>query len=196
MRILAVADEVSGYYYDYYTRGRLDEFDLILSCGDLKKEYLEFLVTMAHCPLVYVRGNHDDGFAETPPEGCICADGDLVVIDGVRILGLGGAFEYRKGENFYSEKKMGRRIRKLRRKLKKNDGFDILLTHAAAQGIDDLDTPAHRGFACFTSLLEEYRPRYQVHGHIHLRYGHDIPRTVQAGATTVINACGHHAFDY
>ena len=196
MRILAVSDETSGYYYDYYVRGRLDEFDLILSCGDLKREYLEFLVTMAHCPLVYVRGNHDEGYTETPPEGCECADGELLEIGGLRILGLGGAYEYRKGENMYSERKMKRRIRKLRRKLRKRGGFDILLTHAPARGLGDLDTLPHRGFECFLELLEEYRPRYHVHGHVHLNYGHGISRVLQHGETTVINACGHYAFDF
>ena len=196
MRILAVSDEEAPYYYDFYTRGRLDEFDLILSCGDLKREYLEFLVTMAHCPLVYVRGNHDDSFSQAPPEGCICADGDLVEIDGVRILGLGGAFEYRKGDNMYSERAMNRRIRKLRRKLRKYGGVDILLTHAAARGVDDLGTPAHRGFECFCELLDTYRPRYHIHGHIHLRYSHGIPRLMERNGTTVINACGSYVFDY
>lgn len=196
MRILAVSDETSGYYYDYYVRGRLDEFDLILSCGDLKREYLEFLVTMAHCPLVYVRGNHDEGYTEAPPEGCECADGELLEIGGLRILGLGGAYEYRKGENMYSERKMKRRIRKLRRKLRKRGGFDILLTHAPARGLGDLDTLPHRGFECFLELLEEYRPRYHVHGHVHLNYGHGISRVLQHGETTVINACGHYAFDF
>ena len=191
MRILAVSDETSGYYYDYYVRGRLDEFDLILSCGDL-----EFLVTMAHCPLVYVRGNHDEGYTETPPEGCECVDGELLEIGGLRILGLGGAYEYRKGENMYSERKMKRRIRKLRRKLRKRGGFDILLTHAPARGLGDLDTLPHRGFECFLELLEEYRPRYHVQGHVHLNYGHGISRVLQHGETTVINACGHYAFDF
>ena len=196
MRILAVSDEESGYYYDYYVRGRLDEFDLILACGDLKKTYLEFLVTMAHCPLVYVRGNHDEGYEDAPPEGCECADGKLLEIGGVRILGLGGAYEYRKGENMYSERKMSRRIRKLRRKIRKSGGFDILLTHAPARGLGDLEDPAHLGFECFRDLLEEYQPRYHVHGHVHLRYSHGVPRTIEQDKTTIINACGHYAFDY
>ena len=73
MKILAVSDVAAQYYYDFYAPGNLDEFDLILACGDLRAEYLEFLVTMAHCPLVYVRGNHDDRLIEEPPQGCICA---------------------------------------------------------------------------------------------------------------------------
>ena len=65
MRVLAVADKESAYYYDFYTPGKLSEFDLILACGDLRREYLEFLATLARCPVVYVRGNHNDSFLET-----------------------------------------------------------------------------------------------------------------------------------
>ena len=91
MRVLAVADKESAYYYDYYTPGKLSEFDLILACGDLRREYLEFLATLARCPVVYVRGNHNDSFLDSPPEGCICAEDRIVVCGGVRILGLGGS---------------------------------------------------------------------------------------------------------
>ncbi len=59
MRILAVSDVESPYLYEHYRPGRLDGIDLILSCGDLHPEYLEFLVTMGRCPLLYVHGNHD-----------------------------------------------------------------------------------------------------------------------------------------
>ena len=194
MRILAVSDEEAKTYYDYYTRGKLDEFDLILACGDLKKEYLEFLVTMAHCPLFYVRGNHDDRFAERPPEGCTCIDGELVSYQGVRILGLGGSYRYRPGENQYTERKMRYRIFKLRRKIRKLGGFDILLTHAPARGINDFDNLPHRGFECFRELLDRYTPRFFIHGHIHLNYARGLPRKCEYGKTTVINACGYFAF--
>ena len=73
VKILAVSDVTAKYYYDFYTPGRLDAFDLILACGDLPRGYLDFLVSMAHCPLVYVRGNHDDALINNPPSGCICA---------------------------------------------------------------------------------------------------------------------------
>ena len=68
MRILAVSDEEAKGLYDHYRPGKLDGYDLILSCGDLKKEYLEFLVTMSNVPLLYVHGNHDDSFEKRPPE--------------------------------------------------------------------------------------------------------------------------------
>ena len=93
MKILVIADSESKYYYDYFTPEKMDQFDMILACGDLSRSYLEFLVTMANKPLIYVRGNHDDSFNENPPEGCVCADGRLIVQNGIRILGLGGTLK-------------------------------------------------------------------------------------------------------
>lgn len=37
MKILAVSDIESRYYYEYYSPGKLDGFDLILACGDLSR---------------------------------------------------------------------------------------------------------------------------------------------------------------
>lgn len=196
MRILAVSDVEAKYLYDYYTPGKLDGFDMILSCGDLRREYLEFLVTLANCPLVYVHGNHDERFEEAPPEGCICADDRIVEVKGVRILGLGGSYRYRRGSCMYTEKQMCRRIRRLRLKLRKNKGFDILLTHAPARHINDFDSLSHRGFECFGELLERYRPKYFVHGHIHMSYGVNIPQITAHGDTTIINAYEYCVFAY
>jgi Icc-related predicted phosphoesterase len=187
MKILAVADVKSDRFYEYYKPGKLDEFDLILSCGDLRPEYLEFLVTMARCPLVYVHGNHDDSYGRDP-QGCICADDMIVDIGGLRILGLGGANRYRDGAYMYTEREMARRIRKLWYPLHKHKGFDILLTHAPARHLNDFETIPHRGFECFNSLMERYEPMYFIHGHIHRNYGVDIPQICEKGATTVVNA--------
>ncbi len=196
MKILAVSDEVSKQYYDYYTPGMLDGVDLILSCGDLRREYLEFLVTMSHCPLLYVHGNHDERFDTAPPEGCVCVDGQLYVHDGVRILGLGGSFRYRDGKHMYTEEQMRRRLWRLKPALWRSGGIDILLTHAPARHVNDFDTLAHRGFECFGGLVERYHPKYFIHGHIHKNYGIHVPQLTRLGGTTVINACGHCLFDY
>ena len=196
MKVLAVSDVEAKYLYDYYTPGKLKGVDMILSCGDLRREYLEFLVTLANCPLVYVHGNHDEKFEESPPEGCICADGKIIEVKGVRILGLGGSYRYRNGSCMYTEKQMRRRIRRLYFKLRKKKGFDILLTHAPARHINDFDSIAHRGFECFGELLENYHPKYFVHGHIHMSYGVDIPQKTVHGETTIINAYDYCIFEY
>ena len=195
MRILAVSDEESSLYYDHYVPGRLDGFDLILSCGDLHREYLEFLGTLSGCPVVYVRGNHDDQLEEFPPEGCTCAEDRIQVCRGLRILGLGGSQWYRPGSNMYTEDQMRRRIARLRLQLWRYQGFDILLTHAPARHINDLENLPHQGFQCFVDLLDRYRPRYFIHGHVHLNYGSGLPRRTEHGPTTIINAYRHYVLE-
>lgn len=196
MKILSVSDAVVQRFYDYYTPGVLDEYDLIIACGDLKPAYLEFLVTMAHCPLLYVHGNHDERYETDPPGGCDCIEDQIFVHNGVRILGLGGSYRYRKGPHMYTEKEMRRRVRKLWFQLWKHKGFDILIAHAPARGVNDFDTLPHRGFECFNTLIEKYKPKYFIHGHIHRNYGVEIPQITQLEHTTVINAYEYCVIDY
>lgn len=189
MRILAVADVESKSLYDYYNPGKLDGIDLIIACGDLSAEYLEFLVTMAGCPLLYVHGNHDDWPRE--PEGCICIDNEVVTYNGLRIAGLPGSYRYREGKYMYTERQMENMVRRLKLPIFRRRGIDILVTHAPARHLNDFETLPHRGFECYNTLLEHYRPTLYLHGHIHSSYGSRIPRRTRRGDTTVINACDH-----
>ena len=79
MKILCLSDEESPALWEHYTPGKLKGYDLILSCGDLKAEYLSFLVTMAKCPVLYVHGNHDGNYETRPPEGCDCIEDKLEI---------------------------------------------------------------------------------------------------------------------
>lgn len=140
-RILAIADEVEP---SLYSEGIAHvACDLIVSCGDLPFDYLEYLVTMLNVPLVYVPGNHDpdvspsgprrpealdslaiEGIfglprarAEPPgPRGCTNADGRIVEAAGLTIAGLGGSQRYSEGPNQYDEVQMARRARRLARR--------------------------------------------------------------------------------
>ena len=194
MKILTISDEECDALWDHYSPGRLKQYDLIISCGDLKPDYLSFLVTMARCPLLYVHGNHDGCYQHNPPDGCDCIDDHFVVYNGIRILGLGGCRRYRPGEYQYTDAQMRRRIMKLRWQLWKNKGVDIVVTHAPAEGLGDCDDPAHWGFPALRKLLDEYKPKYMLYGHVHLRYS-DHPRVTQYGDTTLINACERYEFD-
>lgn len=195
MKILLISDVEEPALWEYYRPGRLKDYDMILAAGDLKAAYLEFLVTMANKPLVYVHGNHDGRYLAEPPEGCECADDRLITVNGLRILGLGGSLSYNGGPFQYTERQMVRRIRKLRRSIKKAGGVDIVLTHAPARGYGDDDTFVHRGFEAFLPLLEELRPRYMIHGHVHLNYHNGMDRVRSFGDTTIINACGRYVLD-
>lgn len=196
MRILAVSDVESKLYWDFYERGMLDGIDLIISCGDLDPRYLSFLVTMASVPVLYVHGNHDTKYAGIPPEGCVCIEDDIYVYQGVRILGLGGSMRYKLGTHQYTEKEMRRRVKRLKYKLWRKRGFDILVTHAPAYQLNDgMDLP-HQGFRIFLKLMEKYRPKYFLHGHVHISYGRKHKRYDKYEDTHVINAYEKCIFDF
>ena len=187
MKILTVSDEECPALWDYYVPGRLNGYDLIISCGDLKPEYLSFLVTMARCPVLYVHGNHDTHYEKRPPEGCDCIDGGLVVFNGLRILGLGGCRRYHPGAHQYTEAQMRRRILKLGWRIRRLGGVDIVVTHAPPEGLGDAEDPAHWGFAALRELLDKYQPQYLLHGHVHMTYGQEVARTRAYNGTTLVN---------
>ena len=195
MKILCIADEELTIFWDSYVPGRLKEYDLILSSGDLKAAYLSFIVTMARAPVMYVHGNHDTGYAVTEPEGCDSIDGQIVEYRGLRILGLGGCLWYRPGAHQYSEKEMRKRIWKLRWQIAKYGGVDIIVTHAPPRGVGDGEDRAHQGFESFLELMDTYRPRYLLHGHVHLSYGRDRTREREYHDTKVINVCEKYVLE-
>ena len=195
MKILAVSDEECAALWDYYVPGRLSAYDLIVSCGDLKPDYLSFLVTMGRAPVLYVHGNHDTGYDLYPPEGSDCIDDQLVVYNGIRILGLGGCLKYHPGKYQYTEAQMRRRIAKLRYKLWRLGGVDLVVTHAPPYSVGDADDPAHRGFQALLELVDKYKPQYLLHGHVHLNYGTDRTRVRYRGDTQVINVSERYVLD-
>lgn len=196
MKILAIADEESAYLWDHFEKSKLAGVDLIISCGDLDPRYLSFLVTLSSIPVLYVHGNHDGKYEQIPPEGCICIEDDIYVYKGIRILGLGGSMRY-SGSGFqYTEAEMRRRVRKLRFKLWRKGGFDILVTHAPAYQLNDGRDLPHQGFKVFLDLLEKYRPKFFLHGHVHMSYGRDHKRYDKYQDTHVINAFERCIFEF
>jgi calcineurin-like phosphoesterase family protein len=90
-RILAIADEVDETLYGPAVK-RLEP-DLVLSCGDLPFEYLEYIVTVLSVPLLYVPGNHDPDLSARRVEerevyrpGLLIGSGDPT--DGLAVRGL------------------------------------------------------------------------------------------------------------
>jgi len=196
LKILALSDEPSNQLWGERCREILEGVDLILSAGDLPAKYLSFLTCFTNAPIVYVRGNHDDHYASNPPEGCLCAEDTVVLIKGIRILGLGGSIRYRPdAQNMYTEKEMASRIRALRTRLRFTGGFDILLTHSPIRGLGDQDNNTHKGFECFGPLLDQYRPAVMIHGHVHQAYSSHFIRQRDYHGIPVINASTSWTFD-
>lgn len=188
MRILAVSDVEDKYIWDFFDKERFKDIDLIVSCGDLRASYLEFLVTMIPAPLIYVHGNHDTQYDKTPPGGCYDIEDKIYEQDNIKFLGLGGCMRYRPDSDYmYTEIEMQKRIKKINRKIKKFGGVDILVTHSPAYKIGDGDDRAHIGFQCFVSLIDYYKPKYMLHGHQHQSYNRRATRLNKHDETTIIN---------
>ena len=229
MKILLISDTEERSLWDNWTEataGRLADVDFILSAGDLKAEYLEFLVTMLNVPLVYVRGNHDGTYDERPPEGCENADGTIVEVEcgngssrqKVSILGLGGSMRYIDGApDMYTEHEMEERVRRAERIIrkrrlagmmrslvkpaeggneKKKPAFDILLTHAPCRGYGDMKDLPHMGFECFNGLLNKYSPQLHCYGHVHKEYGRIDRKLSHPSGTLLINGSGYQIIDF
>lgn len=189
MKILVLADVPDKMLWDHLDRRRLEDIELILSCGDLSAEYLSFLTCFTRAPILYVHGNHDTRYEKNPPEGCICIEDRIYVHNGIRIMGLGGSMRYKPGEHQYTEREMCFRVSKVwRKQILWRHGFDILLTHAPAYGLGDASDRAHQGFKIFLRLMKRYKPRYLVHGHVHKEYTHDFQREIKWENTIVVNA--------
>lgn len=196
MKILTLADVESKGLWDYLDKDYLSGIDLILAAGDLKPDYLEYLSVYSQADILHVYGNHDRTHGKRSPEGCVCVEDMIYNYKGVRVLGLGGSIRYKPGPDQYTEREMAWRIRKLRWQLIKNGGFDILLTHSPARGLGDAEDPTHVGFQCLRKLLDEYHPKYMVHGHVHMNYGANRDRVNYYGETTIINAYEKFEFEF
>ena len=208
MKILTVSDIVEPGIYHSSISQRYGDVDLVLACGDLPNYYLEFIVTMLNKPLYYVFGNHDQAIVQSDngpqpvdPGGCINLDGQVVNHKGVLLAGLEGSMRYKMGGGpQYTDQEMwfktlGLVRRLLWNRLRHGRYLDILVTHAPPYGIHDASDMCHTGFKSFLWLMKRFRPRYLIHGHIHL-YGHKSVRRTLYESTLVVNAYGHQVIEW
>lgn len=185
--LLCVSDDEDNVLWGS-NKSKFKSYDFIISSGDLKAEYLEYLVTVSNKPVYYVHGNHDEKYDEKEPLGCICIDDDIQIYDGIRIVGLGGSYKYKDNSKYmYTEKQMKKRIKKLKRKIRKYGGVDIIVSHAPVKGYGDLQDYAHQGFECFIDLIKEYHPKYFFYGHVHNNYDYKDTGYYELEGTQIIN---------
>ncbi len=201
VRVLAISDVVEPLVYNSHIRERFKHVDLVLSCGDLPTTYLEFIVSSLNVPLYGVRGNHDYGgsFDHSPADSLAPGTVDLhrraVEVNGLLIVGLEGSLEYNNGPHQYSEAAMRFEIarlapRLLLNKLRYGRYLDVLVTHAPPLGIHDQPDRCHTGFLAFRNFLTRFRPRYHLHGHIHVYDRQTVTRT-QFADTIIQNVYGY-----
>lgn len=222
MKILCVSDQVDPVVYSSAIRDRFKDVDLVLAAGDLPMDYLSFIVSGLNKPLVFVFGNHNlEELAYYRPRtdvrghpvdspwpsrdllessGAVYTGFRVVREGGLLVAGLGGSRWYNGGANQFTNLQMTLRILLLLPSLVWNRIFhgryvDILLTHAPPEGIQDRPDPCHRGFRPFLWFMRVFRPRFLVHGHVHL-YDLASPRVSEYGGTKVVNAFGHFLLEW
>jgi len=212
--VLAVSDEVDNVLNADVAS--VHDARLIVACGDLPFDYLDYLMNALDAPLVFVPGNHDPdvsgyhtsrtgltlkaGLPARPPwpDGAVSADRAVVDVAGLRIAGLGGCLRYRDGPNQYTQRQQARRARSLARRARwraarDGRGVDVLLTHAPPRDAGDREDRAHQGFEALNWLARRLQPPLLLHGHIH---PDETPARVhRLGRTVVRNVVGHHLLD-
>ena len=208
MKILTVSDRVEPLIYSPAIKGLFGDVDLVLSSGDLPFYYLEFIATMLGGPVFYVIGNHAETIKKrhTPqekweyPGGCENVDGRIVRYRKLLIAGLEGSMRYNNSPYFqYTEREMSQKVWALTPYLLLNKFLhgrylDILITHAPPFGIHDRPDRCHSGFRAFLTFMERFKPRYLIHGHVHVYQPNDRTETVYR-YTQVINTYGFRTLE-
>jgi Icc-related predicted phosphoesterase len=204
MRILAVSD-VEDEAVVASVASKVGTIDLVIGCGDLDYDYLDYVGTALGVPLRAVHGNHD-----VPPESRddpavdvwwrgIDLNGRVVSVDGLLIAGLEGSPRYSSGPYQHAESEIWLSILRMApslliNRLRRGRFLDVLVTHAPPRGIHEGTDPAHRGFVAVRTFLRWFHPRYHLHGHTHV-YDRRTQTTTQFGRTTVMNAFGARTVD-
>ena len=199
MKILAVSDKVLDFLYSNQVRENVPDVELIIGCGDLPYYYLDFLVSALDVPLFYVHGNHDENPQYVSGRGQLTGvqggrdlHASTVNYNNLLIAGLGGSMRYRSGARYmFTEGEMRTQVARLVPRLIWNRQrygryLDILITHSPPFGIHDQPDRAHTGFKVFLNLLRLFKPRFLLHGHIHI-YRNNTPRQTNYNQTAIIN---------
>ena len=222
MKILCISDATDPLVYSENIASRYGDVDLVISAGDLGLKYYEFIISTLNKPLYFVFGNHnlehighyikgdsplthlnpaENSSQLLPPFGGEFIDGRVRRDrkSGIIIAGLGGSFRYNNGPHQFTERQMFKRMVKMVPRLLFNRivhgrYLDILVTHAAPLGIGDDTDLCHRGFSTFLTFMERFRPKYLVHGHIHL-IDHNANRHHMYKQTQIINIYNSYLLD-
>jgi len=219
MKVLCVADHIDPLVYSTQVKNRFRDVRLVLGAGDLPLEYYSFIVSSLNVPLLFIYGNHNltdldyyqgkavmsQSRSVSESLGHRTAVGATFLEDrhhkqgNLLVAGLGGSIRYNQGEHQFTEFQMMLRVIRMAPRLWWNRlvhgrFLDILLTHAPPRGIHDREDKPHWGFKAFLTFMKWFKPRYLVHGHIHLYELNDVRKT-QYLETQVVNCYDHLILD-
>ncbi len=218
MKILCISDQIDPLVYSSSIKERFEDVDIILSAGDLPMEYIDFVVSSLNKPAFFIFGNHNlkdflrfhgrphqrSEHAEvgvaTHLSGAAYVGFKILKEKNLLIAGASGSLRYNNGPNQYTDRQMFFKLlamipHLIFNKIRYGRYLDIFLTHAPPEGIHDKEDPCHRGFKSYIWFIRTFKPRYFIHGHIHLYDLQDI-RLSTFEQTTIINAYSHYILEF
>ena len=171
MRVLALADR--PFHADVAKLAANYDVDAIVTLGDLQPSWLESLDKCCQ-PKLGVHGNHDEPGLLNEVE-VLDLQGKRTSLCGRTFAGFEGCVSYkRSGMGRVGPSYTQRQAKKLVRKL---PAADVLCCHCPPRGVnDDPDDPAHIGYEALREWVEQYHPKYLLHGHVHPRPGSLLTR--------------------
>ena len=224
MKILAVSDKDDSKLQACILQNCkfLHDIDIVISCGDISNQYLEFLADSLKKPLFFVKGNHKN-FHPSDQKGYLdkfisdLYDSDKQFINGgvnlhariepygdYIIIGFEGSMKYNSGPSQYTQQEMTKIVKKIETALYLVQLKDsilgrkqkkiIVVSHAPVAGIHDQPDLCHQGFARFKNFINKFKPAVWLHGHIHFNDQRDAQIT-KIENTLVVNAYGFHIVD-
>ncbi|MEA5001302.1 MAG: metallophosphoesterase [Endomicrobiaceae bacterium] len=221
MKILAVSDKEDTKLQDFILKksAAFKDLDFIISCGDLAKNYLEFLVDSLQKEFFFVEGNHPllnryenkhyldklvtkvYGKDEHFVLGGVNLHSRLEIYGDYILVGFEGSMKYNPGKFQFSEKEMTAVVKRVEKKIRIQNMLDfvlrrkkkkiIVVSHAPIAGIHDKEDLCHRGFKSFRRFLKKFKPLIWFHGHVHYE-GQMNDQISKIDDTLVVNVYGFH----
>lgn len=203
--ILSISDWIEPVIYSEKMKERMNDVDLIVSCGDIPANYLDFVMSELNKPLFFVEGNHVNnknynknmtGKTKVNMPDCFKnAHLTMYKEEGLLITGFEGSIWYNGGPFQYRQWEVHLLLLKLVPKLLLNKlihgrYLDIFVSHSPPWKVGDRDDPCHRGLKAFNWFIKLFKPKVFLHGHVHL-YDRNESRVIQYHDTTVINCSGY-----
>jgi Icc-related predicted phosphoesterase len=203
MKFLCVAEHIDSFVFSKHIKERFPNIDAVLCAGDVPLEYIDYLASAFEKPVFYVVGDHHF-YTETKQlpiaqaVDFLCAK-KTIAGKTVLIAGASGSLRHNNNPAQYTDSQMSLRLLALLpsllfNKIRYGRYLDIFLTHVPPKDINDFEESAFRGFPCYKRFIERFKPKFHVHGHIHL-YNQKDPRVTAHGSTTVVNASGHYVIE-
>ena len=156
-----------------------DDADMLIIAGDFTRNtkagsvysILEEIAELPHKYKVVIAGNHDGLFSVFQPDwkslGITYLENNIVEIEGLRIAGSPYTPKFCNWWFMKSESELFDMWDNMM-----DDNIDILVMHGPPLGILDKNGIERCGSSSLKAIVEKYKPRVCVFGHIHEGFGH------------------------